>query len=421
MKSVKKLMLAIVFAMIISLGLFSSTLSAKAESANAIEQMTPWILTFDNGQIVHIKKENQQYIEVASNSISVTYMDTTGETSGGYFEIWVPDIGVVPERPISDTMYLENGQTQTFDLGGTVTFRYKTGDDTSYSGGFTSVSMYISRSIITSDRISTNYVEGQYVYERVDFCEWDTFRYGDQYLYSILRNLRTGEIKTQSDFCFWYVEEPGEYELEIQNKFRNESRTWYFIIEKNSSFITLENWNNQVITPLNNCDYTWAGVKVSYPTNLGISNISYEYQAFDSAYVEKGTVDNEFIFWRKGQYKVTVTTSDGKVCSKFFTITNFGILCDPQGASTYGTEVLQNGGEYGGTTLSVGYTRCLFLDGNAPSQSRLKYNFTSSNNDIATVSEYGTVTAKQAGVVIITCTLKSNPTIVSKIVLIVRP
>ena len=158
MKSVKKLMLAIVFAMIISLGLFSSTLSAKAESANAIEQMTPWILTFDNGQIVHIKKENQQYIEVASNSISVTYMDTTGETSGGYFEIWVPDIGVVPERPISDTMYLENGQTQTFDLGGTVTFRYKTGDDTSYSGGFTSVSMYISRSIITSDRISTNYV-----------------------------------------------------------------------------------------------------------------------------------------------------------------------------------------------------------------------------------------------------------------------
>ena len=132
-------------------------------------------------------------------------------------------------------------------------------------------------------------------------------------------------------------------------------------------------------------------------------------------------VDNEFLFWRKGQYKVTVTTSDGKVCSKFFTITNFDILCDPQGASTYGTEVLQNGGEYGGTTLSVGYTRCLFLDGNAPSQSRLKYNFTSSNNDIATVSEYGTVTAKQAGVVIITCTLKSNPTIVSKIVLIVRP
>ena len=108
MKSVKKLMLAIVFAMIISLGLFSSTLSAKAESANAIEQMTPWILTFDNGQIVHIKKENQQYIEVASNSISVTYMDTTGETSGGYFEIWVPDIGVVPERPISDTAKLKH-------------------------------------------------------------------------------------------------------------------------------------------------------------------------------------------------------------------------------------------------------------------------------------------------------------------------
>lgn len=64
MKSVKKLMLAIVFAMIISLGIFSSTLSAKAESANAIEQMTPWILTFDNGQIVHIKKKTNNTLRL---------------------------------------------------------------------------------------------------------------------------------------------------------------------------------------------------------------------------------------------------------------------------------------------------------------------------------------------------------------------
>lgn len=421
MKSVKKIMLAIVFAMIISFGLFSSVLSAKAESANAIEQLTPWILTFDNGQVVHIKKENQQYIEVASNRISVTYMDTTGNTSGGYFEIWVPDVGIVPEMPISETMYIENGQTQTFDLGGTITFKYKTTNDLDRNDDFVDVRMLVSRSIITTDRITTEYVEGQYIYDRLNFMDWDCFREGDKYIFTSLKNLRTNEVVNQSDFCIWTIEKPGEYELEIQNRFRNESKIYYFIIENNSSLITLEEWNNQVLSPLNNCGYTWAGVKVSYPSDLDIANISYEYRAFNSQNVENGTVNNGFIFWRKGEYKVTVTTSNGLTSTKFFTIGSFDIVPDPLGALTCGTEVTRNGGEYGGNTLSVGYTRCLYLDGNAPSQSRLAYNFTSSNNSIATVSEYGTVTAKQAGVVIITCTLKSNPTIVSKIVLIVRP
>ncbi|MEI3526521.1 MAG: Ig-like domain-containing protein [Bacilli bacterium] len=56
--------------------------------------------------------------------------------------------------------------------------------------------------------------------------------------------------------------------------------------------------------------------------------------------------------------------------------------------------------------LHVGYTRCLYLGGNASSQSELDYTFTSSNPSIATVSEYGTVTGLSAGTVEITCVLR---------------
>ena len=128
-------------------------------------------------------------------------------------------------------------------------------------------------------------------------------------------------------------------------------------------------------------------------------------------------IENNYIFWRKGEYVITVTDMVGKTTSTTFTISSFDIVADPDGAATLGTEVTLNDGEKGGTTLHVGYTRCLYLDGNAPSQSRLDYTFTSSNSSVATVSEYGTVTAKGVGVVEITCVLKSNPSKVSKIIL----
>ena len=111
----------------------------------------------------------------------------------------------------------------------------------------------------------------------------------------------------------------------------------------------------------------------------------------------------------------------GNVTTQTFQLTDFDVVADPDGAQTLGTEVTQNGGAKGGTIFHVGYTRCLYLGGNASSQSRLDYTFTSSNPSIATVSEYGTVTGLSAGTVEITCVLKSNPSKVSKIVLTVLP
>ena len=103
-----------------------------------------------------------------------------------------------------------------------------------------------------------------------------------------------------------------------------------------------------------------------------------------------------------------------------FYITDYDLVVDPEGAGTVGTEVTSNGGAYGNPTMSVGYTRCIYLGPTAPSQSRLQYTFTSSDESIATVSVYGTVEAKGAGTVEIKCVHKKTGK-VSKIVITVLP
>ena len=185
--------------------------------------------------------------------------------------------------------------------------------------------------------------------------------------------------------------------------------------------IYLVEWDYFVETPMLEGSITNAGMKVIYGDNIKVNQMTYQYKPFNSNKVETGSVENNFIFWRKGEYVITVVDMVGKSVSTTFTISEFDIVADPDGAQTLGTEVTQNGGAKGGTILHVGYTRCLYLGGNASSQSRLDYTFTSSNPSIATVSEYGTVTGLSAGTVEITCVLKSNPSKVSKIVLTVLP
>ena len=77
---------------------------------------------------------------------------------------------------------------------------------------------------------------------------------------------------------------------------------------------------------------------------------------------------------------------------------SFEILTDnSSNTSLNGTEVTENGGMALGTTIQVGYTRCVFFSSDAPEQSRLKYNYTSSNESVATISEYGTIKAIAPG------------------------
>ena len=84
----------------------------------------------------------------------------------------------------------------------------------------------------------------------------------------------------------------------------------------------------------------------------------------------------------------------------------------------YGTEVSENNGEIGGVLIHKGYTRLICFESNSPTDSIQDFVWTSSDNDIATVSAYGTITAKnKTGVVTITGVYKYNSKFIATIII----
>ena len=90
----------------------------------------------------------------------------------------------------------------------------------------------------------------------------------------------------------------------------------------------------------------------------------------------------------------------------------------PNQGYTIGSEVLLNGGLYNNSNITEGFTRCIYLmNGNTllePS-SRLLYDWYSSDDDVAIVTQYGTVLAKSVTSntnVIIYAILKEDPSVV---------
>ena len=70
------------------------------------------------------------------------------------------------------------------------------------------------------------------------------------------------------------------------------------------------------------------------------------------------------------------------------------MITDPDQWTNCGSEVNLNDGVYRGNTITQGFTRLIYFGTSfAPSISRLDYEWTSSNTNVATVSQYGTVTA----------------------------
>ena len=93
---------------------------------------------------------------------------------------------------------------------------------------------------------------------------------------------------------------------------------------------------------------------------------------------------------------------------------SYNLISDPNSFEDYGSEVRFNNGAYLGTTLTVGFTRFIYLnyDYILPSYSRLDYNFYSSNESIATISEYGTLLGRSPGTIKIMAVYKNDPSIV---------
>lgn len=92
---------------------------------------------------------------------------------------------------------------------------------------------------------------------------------------------------------------------------------------------------------------------------------------------------------------------------------SYNLISDPDINEEYGSEVRFNNGLFLGTTLTVGFTRFIYLnyDYNLPSYSRLDYYFYSSNETIASISEYGTLLGKSAGSIKIMAVYKLDPSI----------
>lgn len=72
----------------------------------------------------------------------------------------------------------------------------------------------------------------------------------------------------------------------------------------------------------------------------------------------------------------------------------FTLIVDPNENTLVGSEITLNNGEYNGLTITQGFTRICYLGSDAPNRtSRTLYNWYSSDENIARVSAYGTVTA----------------------------
>lgn len=85
------------------------------------------------------------------------------------------------------------------------------------------------------------------------------------------------------------------------------------------------------------------------------------------------------------------------------------MILDPTQNSLCGTYVNLFGGNLLGNDLITGFTRIIYFDSSSPSCSRLDYDFECSNDELLSITKYGTILAKKAGIVTIKASLKSDP------------
>lgn len=139
--------------------------------------------------------------------------------------------------------------------------------------------------------------------------------------------------------------------------------------------------NNEVLFPFNNY------------TNTNTFNLSEG--TYYIGYLNNTNLDNIEIFLRR------IITQSGS---------NY-LITDPGSVWGCGSEVLFNNGNFLGNTITVGFTRFIYLNNDLllESYSRLDYDFYSSNDNIASVSIYGTILAKSSGSVGIMAVYKQDP------------
>lgn len=132
-----------------------------------------------------------------------------------------------------------------------------------------------------------------------------------------------------------------------------------------------------------------------------------------SSYTKRLTFNNDntkiyigyFDFYASGNVTFTVNR---------FISTEVILIPDPNFAdrSLLGSEVNLNGGLPENNIITTGFTRNIYLGNDSPSTSRLKYTWSSSNENVAKVSMYGTVVGVSPGTAVIKAIYIDNPSIV---------
>lgn len=82
-----------------------------------------------------------------------------------------------------------------------------------------------------------------------------------------------------------------------------------------------------------------------------------------------------------------------------------------QSGGSVGTDVLLNGGNYGSNHMTVGFTKCMFLSDDSPSQLRTDYYWFVTDEQTATISEFGTLQSKKIGYIFVYAIFKYDVSI----------
>lgn len=234
--------------------------------------------------------------------------------------------------------YVENGESVTVQKGGYTALVYQMPSDE--GDWMTNVwySFYVNRSISDTNRIRTDLVDGRYYYynQSIWFEDTDDEWMIDSNMEWEIYNKTTGEVKPGC--AYFSVDEVGEYEVTIYDKVRKETLTFEFaiVIDQANPLIYLVERDYLTETSISNGAITSAGMKIIYEDDIEVQEMTYEYTTFQGRY-EKGTVQSGFIFYRKGEYRITVTDMAENRSVATFTITDYDLVVDPKGARTVGT------------------------------------------------------------------------------------
>ena len=138
--------------------------------------------------------------------------------------------------------------------------------------------------------------------------------------------------------------------------------------------------------------------------SLYSSNISYYLYTWDNendvieAFVDTEVYKNICILIFSDTYQSKINISYTLECQN-----DFSIILDSSSTSLdlCGSEVRLNNGLRENNNITVGFTRNAFLSEDAPTNSRLEYYWISSNEKVASISQYGTILAVDEGKTII--------------------